>query len=113
MTQHPQTHPQLEPDVDPLRPIALRLLVGVLAFIPALMFVVGLATLHWRVALAAVPMAGFFGAAGRASWVRAEAQVATIDARFADARHLYRNAAMWAVAALTCIALAVVVISAG
>jgi hypothetical protein len=89
----------------------LPILFGMLGLVPVLILVIGLASGQWLVAAAAVPMAGFFGCAGRAGWVRAQSRAALVAGDRATRQRLATRAALWAVAGFACLMIAVLLLN--
>lgn len=89
----------------------IPILFGVLAIVPVLVLVIGLATQQRHVAAAAIPMGVFFGCAGRASWVRAQARAAILAGDVPAFGRLRRQAALWGLLSLVAIGLAVLVLN--
>ena len=103
--------PETDPQPTSLYRHGIPVLFGMLGLVPALMLVIGLAARQWQIAAAALPMGGFFGCAGRASWVRAQSRVALVAGDVATARSLARRAALWGLGAFIAIAIALVVLN--
>jgi hypothetical protein len=103
--------PETDPQPTSLYRHGVPILVGMLGLVPVLMLVIGLAARQWQIAAAAVPMGGFFGCAGRASWVRAQSRVALVAGDVTAARSLARRAALWGLAAFASIAVALLILN--
>ncbi len=75
------------------------------------MLVIGLATRRWEVAVAAIAMVAFFAASGRASWVNAQGRAALIGGELRQARNRRTVAALWGLAGLAALAVAIAVLA--
>ena len=100
-----------DPEPSSLYRAGLPILFGMLGLVPMLMLVIGLSTRQWLVAASAVPMAGFFGCAGRAGWVRAQARVALVAGDVPAYKRLAARAAIWGVAGIASLVVAVLVLN--
>lgn len=91
----------------------ITILFGMLAVVPVLMLVIGVLARQWQIAIAALPMGGFFACAGRASWVRAQSRAALLAGDLPARKRLVTRAALWGLAASACIALAILLLNVG
>ena len=100
-----------DPEPSTVYRTGLPILFGMLGLVPVLMLVIGLSTQQWLIAASSVPMAGFFGCAGRAGWVRAQARVALVAADVAAYKRLAARAAIWGVTGIALLVVAVLVLN--